>query len=218
MIAFWMIVSLRCFPMEAFGGGAVAMGTALKLLILTGQRRDEVFSADRREFDLKRGEWWIPAERAKNGERHFVPLSREALAVLIKIDEVPDSPKLFPAKGRPQNSDPAASKVQTRLRAGMLDELGVVRDWTLHDLRRTAATGLQRLGVRLEVTEAILNHVSGVEAASSEYISAMASQQGKRATLEAWGAEVQKLVALEPVAVATGASRKNISKVANEPS
>jgi hypothetical protein len=45
-----------------------------------------------------------------------------------------------------------------------LDASSGVTDWRLHDLRRTLATGLQRLGVRLEVTEAMLNHVSGSRA------------------------------------------------------
>lgn len=183
-------------------------GPALKLLILTGQRRDEVFSADRSEFDLKRGEWWIPAERAKNGERHFVPLSREALAVLKKIDEVPDSPKLFPAKGQPQNGPSGFSKVQARLRAAMLEKLGVVRDWTLHDIRRTAATGLQRLGVRLEVTEAVLNHVSGSRSGIVGVYQRYGFAAEKRAALEVWGAEVQKLVTEQPTKRAARASRR----------
>src|SRR3546814_9688100 len=61
---------------------AAPFGPAIKLLLLTGQRRDEVFSADRIEFDTKQRVWTIPGESAKNGVAHLVPLSGDALVLL----------------------------------------------------------------------------------------------------------------------------------------
>ena len=66
--------------------------------------------------------------------------------------------------------------------------------WTLHDLRRTLATGLQKLGVRLEVTEAVLNHVSGSRAGIAGVYQRHSWADEKRAALDAWGAHVAALV------------------------
>jgi hypothetical protein len=65
-----------------------------------------------------------------------------------------------------------------------------VEPWTWHDIRRTVATGLQRLGVRLEVTEAVLNHVSGSRAGIVGVYQRYEWLDEKRAALNAWAAEV----------------------------
>jgi hypothetical protein len=69
-----------------------------------------------------------------------------------------------------------------------------VKDWRLHDLRRTMATGLQRLGVRLEVTEAVLNHVSGSRAGIVGVYQRHSWADEKRSALDAWGAHVAGIV------------------------
>jgi hypothetical protein len=66
--------------------------------------------------------------------------------------------------------------------------------WTLHDLRRTAATGLQKLGVRLEVTEAVLNHVSGARGGIVGVYQRHTWAEEKRAALAAWGAHIEAIV------------------------
>ena len=75
-----------------------------------------------------------------------------------------------------------------------LDEASGVKDWRLHDLRRTMATGLQRLGVRLEVTEAVLNHVSGSRAGIVGVYQRHGWSDEKRAALTAWGEHVAAIV------------------------
>lgn len=169
-------------------------GPALKLLILTGQRRDEVFSADRAEFDLKGKLWTIPAARAKNASEHRVPLSGAAVAILKATPAVEGSGKLFPARGRPENGPSGFSKAQARLRDGMVAALGDVPEWRLHDVRRTVATGLQRLGTRLEVTEAVLNHISGSRAGITGVYQRHHFADEKRHALDAWAAEVARIV------------------------
>ena len=142
-------------------GEALPWGAGLKLLILTGARREEVFSADRSEFDLKAKVWTIPAERAKNGVAHILPLSAPALVVLRGIPEIEGSAKLFPTRtvARQAEAGPSGfSKAQSRIRLALDQTLKREEGphWRLHDIRRTVATGLQRLGIRFEVTEARL--------------------------------------------------------------
>jgi integrase len=76
-----------------------------------------------------------------------------------------------------------------------LDTLSGVTAWRLHDIRRTVATGLQRLGMRLEVIEAVLGHVSGSRAGIVGLYQRHAFEPEKRAALEAWGAHVARITA-----------------------
>jgi len=71
-----------------------------------------------------------------------------------------------------------------------LDTTSGVSGWWLHDLRRTLATGLQRLGVRLEVTEAVLNHLSGSRAGVVGIYQRHDWAEEKRAALDAWSAHL----------------------------
>jgi hypothetical protein len=71
-----------------------------------------------------------------------------------------------------------------------LDTASRVSGWWLHDLRRTLATGLQRLGVRLEVTEAVLNHLSGSRAGVVGIYQRHDWAEQKRAALDAWSAHL----------------------------
>jgi integrase len=75
-----------------------------------------------------------------------------------------------------------------------LDAKSGVTNWRLHGLRRTAATGLQRLGVRLEVTEQVLNHVSGTRAGIVGVYQRHDFASEKRAALEAWGIHVLAII------------------------
>lgn len=169
-------------------------GPAIKLLLLTGQRRNEVFDADRSEFDLEARLWTIPGVRAKNGATHLVPLSPAALAIVKDLLATEKSEKLLPARGNWDASPSGFSKAMARIRDALEAELKEpVQHWTLHDLRRTMATGLQRLGVRLEVTEAVLNHLSGSRAGIVGVYQRHNYFEEKRAALAAWAREVKRL-------------------------
>ena len=184
LVCLWQLADAEPFPWNI----------ALKLLILTGQRRSEVFEANRAEIDFNMRVWTIPEARAKNGKKHEVPLTTSSLELLEKIPEHENSGKLFPAQGRPDNGASGFSKIQARLRKSMTDELGSVAEWRLHDVRRTVATGLQRLGVRLEVTEAVLNHLSGTRAGIVGVYQRYSFADEKRVALETWSAEIGRLV------------------------
>ena len=183
--ALWRVVEWQDEPWRS----------AVKLLLLTGQRRSEVFEAKRNEFNLKASMWTIPAERAKNGVAHLVPLSAPAKAIVEGILKEDGSDWLFPAEGNPHNPASGISKAVERMRAGIRAELGDdVPQWSLHDLRRTVATGLQRLGIRFEVTEAVLNHVSGSKGGIAGVYQRHNWADEKRTALDAWARDVERIV------------------------
>ena len=140
-----------------------AFGPALRLLLLTGQRLREIGELQFSEIsglDRQDAVLTLPPARTKNHRAHFVPLAPMARAELGAAPRLAGCVYVFSTNGRAPVS--GWSKVKRRLDALMVDELGhALEPWRLHDLRRTMATGLQRLGVRLEVTEKVLNHVSG---------------------------------------------------------
>jgi integrase len=179
---------------KVLDGEGLPWGPAVKLLILTGQRRDEVFSADRDEFDVKGKLWTIPGARAKNGKAHLVPLSPAAAALVKGVPTIDGSDKLFPSRADPKRGASGFSKALERIITAMEKDLGPIERFTLHDLRRTLATGLQRLGVRLEVTEAVLNHVAGTRGGLVGVYQRHEFLDEKRHALNAWAAEVDRIV------------------------
>lgn len=173
----------------------IAFAAGIRLLILTLQRRDEVFSADVAEFDLENALWRVPASRAKNGVAHIVPLSPAAAAEIKELIGDRKEGKLFPARGNAENGSSGFSKSWARVRVAVEKELKrPVERFTMHDLRRTGATGLQRLGVRLEVTEAVLNHVSGSRGGIVGVYQRHHFTEEKRVALGSWAAELARIV------------------------
>ncbi|WP_404712188.1 tyrosine-type recombinase/integrase [Sphingomonas sp. MMS24-J13] len=173
-------------------------GPAIQLLILTGQRRNEVFEADGVEFDLEAKLWTIPKDRAKNGTTHLVPLSTKAASIVQDLLSSSRSEKLLPARGNWEAGPSGFSKAMTRIRAELERRVGEpVPHWTLHDLRRTMATGLQRIGVRLEVTESVLNHISGSRSGIVGVYQRHHYFEEKRAALNAWAKEVARLARIK---------------------
>jgi integrase len=126
-------------------------GRIVRLLMLTGQRRDEVGGMCWSEIVGDR--WTIPGARTKNHREHQLPLSAFALALLPDRRQGRD----FIFGDGPRRGYSGWSKSKARLDA----RIGV-SGWVVHDLRRTVATGMaDRLGVLPHVIEAVLNHVSG---------------------------------------------------------
>lgn len=165
-------------------------GPLFQLLILTGQRREEVAKMDWSELDQSGAEWTIPAYRTKNRKVQLVPLSAQAVHVLNGLAAHEDWPRagyVFSTTGKTAVS--GFSKAKRRLDELMVAELGErFVSWRAHDIRRTLATGLQRLGVRFEVTEAILNHVSGSRAGVAGVYQRYDWSAEKRQAMDAWAA------------------------------
>jgi integrase len=180
----------------------VPFGPGIRLLLLTLQRRDEVFSANVGEFDLRKGLWTIPGSRAKNGVVHIVPLSAAALTEIEPLIGDRKDGKLFPARGRAHHPASGFSKSWARVRESVEKQLGrPVERFTMHDLRRTGATGLQRLGIRLEVTEAVLNHVSGSRGGIVGVYQRHHFTNEKRHALTEWAGELHRIVSRKEPAV-----------------
>jgi integrase len=126
----------------------------VRLLIITGQRRSEVGGIAFSEIgDFDRAIWTIPAERAKNGREHKVPLGSLALEVIRSVPQVVGRDLLFGARADRGFTGWAEFKKLLDRRLG--DAVG---PWTLHDLRRTCATRLGDLGIEPHHVEALLNH------------------------------------------------------------
>ncbi len=174
-------------------------GPLYRFLVLTGQRRDEARGATWDEIDLRSAIWTIPAARAKNGRQHEVPLSAPAVALLNAQPRIAKRGGLiFTTTGKTGLSGLSRAKERLERRMGELAEKsrfrGPIPQWGLHDLRRTCATGLQRLGVAREVIERILNHASGGFAGVAGIYQRHNFADEKRAALDAWARRVEELV------------------------
>jgi integrase len=179
---------------RAAGEVPLPFGALVRLLMLTGQRREEVAGMTWTELSEDLTTWTIPATRTKNGIPHLVPLSQPARELLHALPS--DGPGdvrgarqlaklalVFPGeRGTPFSGWSKAKSA--------LDTASGVSGWWLHDLRRTLATGLQRFGVRLEVTEAVLNHLSGSRAGVVGIYQRHDWAEEKRAALDAWSAHL----------------------------
>jgi integrase len=166
------------------GGGS--FNSIVRMLILTAQRRDEVAGMAWSELADDLTVWVIPGARAKNDQDNIVALTPQAQAMIRDAKRYEGNPLVFPGENGVFSG---WSKAKDRL-----DKASGVNDWRLHDIRRTAATGLQRLGVRLEVTEAILNHVAGSRAGIVGLYQRHNWADEKRAALSAWGEYVGAIV------------------------
>src|SRR5262249_60882378 len=131
-------------------------GKIIKLLILLGARRQEIGGCAWPEFDLlsPQPSWTLPAARAKNGRAHTLPLLPMALAIIKSVPRMASRDLLFGSR-----ADYGFSSWPQGKRA--LDQRCGVEDWTIHDLRRSVATGMADLGVGPHGIEHILNHQSG---------------------------------------------------------
>ena len=159
---------------------APAYRDAFRLLVLTGCRKQEI--AGLHSDEIKGNDIVLDGERTKNGEPHIVPLSSAARAILPK-----GSGFIFATRHGTSVSNWGRAKIA-------LDQHSGVTDWTIHDIRRTVATGLQRQGVPLPVTEAILGHSGGSRGGIVGVYQRHDYAAEKASALEAWGAHVMALV------------------------
>jgi integrase len=160
-------------------------GPAFQLLILTGARREEIGRLRWSEIDNDTIK--LEGSRTKNGQPHHIPLSTAARAVIDQLPRIAGSDFVFTVSGRSPLSNWGRAKAD-------LDDLAGITDWVTHDLRRTCATGLQKLGVALQVTESVLGHTSGSRGGIVGVYQRHDYADEKRAALEAWGAYVTALV------------------------
>jgi integrase len=157
------------------------------LLILTGQRRGEVAGLRWPDLNLETHEWSLPAALTKANRAHVVPLSPQARRIIMSAPKIHDT-YLFPARGVDDQAFAGFNKAKQRI-----DAVCGFTDWTLHDLRRTAATGMARLRTPPHVIERVLNHASGIFAGVAGVYNRFDYLTEMRTALESWAAHVERL-------------------------
>ncbi|MGB8898976.1 MAG: integrase arm-type DNA-binding domain-containing protein [Methylocella sp.] len=159
----------------------------IKLLILTGARRGEIAGLMWREIDFDAKLWTLPAARAKNATEYQIPLPDAAVDILRALPRIAGSDLVFTLSGRAPVR--GFHNVKTRID----DLMPACPSWTLHDLRRTFASGCARLGIAVHVVEAALNHKSGSIRGVAAVYNRYSYDTEKRAALAAWARFVTEL-------------------------
>jgi integrase len=167
--------------------GDDSYGTIVKLLILTGQRREEIGQLRWSEIDFAGRVIRLPPERVKNGRPHDVPLSDPAIALLRTMPQLAGRDPVF---GSGANGLGAYSIPKKALDA----RAGTMPPWVLHDLRRSTATHMAEIGVQPHIVEAVLNHVSGHKAGVAGIYNRAAYEREKRQALDLWSEHVMAAV------------------------
>jgi integrase len=169
-------------------------GSIVKLLMLTGQRADEIASL--RWDEIGDGAITLPPARTKNKRLHIVPLSDPAVEILTaQPRRVSNSGALRTyVFGVGECGFSGWSKCKVRLDEHIAATGASLAPWVVHDLRRSAATGMSRLGVQPHIIEAVLNHVSGHKAGVAGIYNRNTYEPEKRQALNLWAAHVMALV------------------------
>ena len=185
---FWAACEAEGFPWGPLG----------KVLLLTGQRLNEV--AQITEAEIRADLWHLSADRTKNGRAHDVPLSKAVRDILAAVDRIDGRPGFIftttgttPVSGFFKGKSSLAARME-RIASQERGEPVEIPRWTFHDLRRTAATGLAKMGIAVRVTEAVLNHVSGTGGGIVAVYQRHDFADEKRAALDAWARRVAALI------------------------
>lgn len=169
-------------------------GDIVRLLILTGQRREEIGALRWSEVDLARDMIVLPPERVKNKRQHQLPLSPPAKAIIERQLRRNVRDLIF---GSGEGGFSGWSDCKERLDKAIQSKrreadrkAKEMPAWRLADLRRTAATGMAELGVLPHIVEAVLNHVSGHKAGVAGVYNLARYEGEMRAALEKWAENV----------------------------
>jgi integrase len=175
---------------KAAGAMPAPIAAALKLLLLTGSRLNEVARMERPELSEDGATWLIPGRRTKNGKPHQVPLPPLAQALVASVPRIEGQALVF-------------GKISgwARIKDRLDEAMGNPPHWVLHDLRRTAATGMAEIGIAPHIVEAALNHVSGAKAGVAGTYNRAAYAPEKRAALERWAAHIEGQVSGRAAAI-----------------
>jgi integrase len=128
-------------------------GKIVRLLILTGCRRAEIGGMAWSEFD---GSWTLPAKRSKNGKAHTLPLPPMAMEIINEVPRQVSRDQLFGSHSSAGFTSWANGKHALEARSGVTDP-----PWTVHDIRRSVATGMADIGIQPHIIEQVLNHRGG---------------------------------------------------------
>ena len=168
--------------------------TIMRLLMLSGQRREEIGGL--RWSEVLEDRILLPGMRTKNGHAHSVPLTATMRSILAA--RVRDGEFVFGARNGKSFRGWGSSKAALDRR---ISATGVeLAHWTQHDLRRTMATWLAESGTAPHIIEAILNHVNGHKSGVAGIYNRANYEPQKRAALEKWGNHIEQLIGGKPTA------------------
>ena len=175
---------------KAWGTMDYPYGPLGKLLLMTAQRLNEVAQMQWCEIDRDSALWVMPADRTKSGRETEVPLSSLALEILDDLPRFADGDYVFTTTGgrRPVSG---FNKMKTRT-----DDLSGVTGWRLHDLRRTARTGLAEIGIPEIIAEMVMNHAPRNALAKIYNRHEYAAE--KRDALERWANRLREIIEPPP--------------------
>ena len=159
-------------------------GSVVRMLAVTGARREGI--AQLRWSEIADNTITLEGSRTKTGAPHIIPLSSAARALLAGVPRIAGCDFVFTTNG----TRPITAWSQPKI---ALDAASGVTGWRIHDLRRTVATGMQKLGVNLQTVEAVLGHTSGSRGGGVGVYQRHDYAKEKAAALEAWGAHVTTL-------------------------
>jgi integrase len=160
----------------------VPYGDMYKLLLLLGARRQEIAEMPWREVDEQARTWELPADRSKTHANRLTPLPDQAFAIIARQPHIA-GPHVFFRRG-------GHSAIKLMLDAAMRPDAS----WRVHDLRRTCASGLQKLGINVAVTEAILGHKGNTFKGIVSIYQTHDYFEEKRAALQMWANRIDALV------------------------
>jgi integrase len=187
--AFWRATARLEYPWGPF----------FRMLLLTGQRKSEVSDALRPEFDFEAKLWTIPPERFKSNSKHLVPLTDDVIALLQALPTFQKGQHIFSTTFGVKPID-GFSKIKARLDSLMVEELGNLPPYVIHDLRRTVRTKLSALRVPDTVAEMVMGH--GRKGLQRVYDQHKFIEEMREA-LTAWSARLRDIVEPPPPNVVT---------------
>jgi integrase len=180
---------------QATGDFGQPFGDYLKVLVLLGQRRDEVAGMRWDELDLDAATWTLPAARGKSKRDSLFPLPALAVRILRSMPRHVGSPFVFPGAGT-RSGEPCPLTIGSK-RQQQVQAASGVTDFKFHDARRTFRTGLDRLGIPPHVKDECLNHarrgVGDVHYSAYDYLAE------QRQAFDAWADHVQSVTSPQGV-------------------
>lgn len=162
-------------------------GALFKLLLLTGQSRNDIASMRLEDIQFQSRVWSPPGARTHGTHTHELPLSDMALEILASLPRS-QSGLVFPAA--PRATTPVTGYSNAAAKSRKLSE---VEGWQLRDLRRTAAVGMARLGAAPELLDRVLNVRSGTASGVRGIYQLAAETDEKRTLLNAWAEQVRAI-------------------------
>lgn len=173
-------------------------GGFIKLLFLTAQRRTEVAAMRWDQLDLEAGTWTMPAIMAKSDRAHLVPLSSAAVAILETTPRLGDYVWTDNGKTHISGFSKAKARLDSYVAAAEKQSAGdhTLPPWVLHDIRRTVATHMVRLGVLEEVVGRVLNHA--VQGVTGKVYALHSYAPEKRSALERWAEDLARAIEGRP--------------------